>query len=75
MTEVYVRKCARVFFHGLYQSAADLLLLSASAQMCGRCLFSKSLSGICKDKQREAFTQENKSVMSDGRKVLSYVDV
>lgn len=60
-----------MFFHAPYQSPADLLLLfSARTQMFGHCRFSKSSSGICKDKQREQFIQNNKSVMSDGRKVI-----
>lgn len=61
-------KC--VFLRARYQSAADLSLLFASAQMFGHCPFSKSSSGICKDKQREQFTQNNKSVISDGGKVI-----
>lgn len=67
---VCVCECARVFFRAHYQSAADLSLLSASTQMFGHRPFSKSSSGICKDKQREQFTQNNKSVMSDGGKVI-----
>lgn len=67
-TEVCV--CACMFFRARYQSAADLSLLSASTQMFGHCPFRESLSGICKDKQREQFTQNNKSVMSDGGKVI-----
>lgn len=33
-------------------------------------LWAGSSSGFCKDKQRERFKKDNKSVMSDGRKVI-----
>ena len=68
---VWIHMCVSAcFFRARYQSAADLSLLSASTQMFGHCPFSESWSGICKDKQREQFTQNDKSVMSDGGKVI-----
>lgn len=68
-TKVYI--FASMFFHVHYQFAADLSLLSASAQMFGHHFFNMRLSGVCKNKLAEQFAESNKSMICDSR--ISYV--
>lgn len=65
-----VSECAHMFFRACYHSAADLSLFGASTQMFGHRPFSERSSGICSDKHSEKFTQDNKTVMSDGGNVI-----
>lgn len=55
--------CLFVLFRAHYQFVADLSLLGANEQMFGQCLLSKTLSGICKDKQRQQLTLNNTSMI------------
>lgn len=65
---VRIQTSVPTFFHAGSQSAADSTLLSANTQMFCHCPFSRSSSGICKDKQRQQFTENNKPVICYSRK-------